>query len=70
MTVLKNLIGRLGRVESIMLPSLLSNNTNHLYLTSLTLAIMCLVCIYSNSKDMFVQYLNVSDEILVIRIFS
>jgi hypothetical protein len=30
---------------------------------------MCLVCIYSNSKDLFVQYLNEFDEILLIRIF-
>jgi hypothetical protein len=50
-------------------PYFINKNTFYLYLTSLTLTIMCLVCIYSNSKDKFVQYLNISEEIPVVRIF-
>jgi hypothetical protein len=48
--------------------SFLTKNTFHLYLTSLTLEIMCFVCIYSNFIDICVQYLNESDEILLLRI--
>jgi hypothetical protein len=56
-TLHKMLIGRLGiMVSSVSLR--ISMTPNHFFLTSLSLAIMCLVCSYSNYKDLVVQFVS------------